>query len=262
MKRTLLLFVLAALAVPGVASAARGVVVKVDRGSKMVAVAQAHGQVSLLHVSTTARVRVGSRLAFSARRLANGTLAATQLRVLGRAHRTQVRGTVLASRADRIVLSAHGAVLTISRGAGTRMVQSSASGVPRVGSRVEIEIEIEIENEELAADEIRILVATADAGLIRGRVTLNANGTITVADEGVSLTFTVPAGLDLTRFRTGDEVIAFFLRNADGSLSLKVLAGDENVRDADDDDDDDHGGHDGGDDGGGHDGGGHSGPGG
>jgi hypothetical protein len=228
-------------------------------------VAQAHGQVSLLHVSTTARVRVGSRLAFSARRLANGTLAATQLRVLGRAQRTQVRGTVLASRANRIVLSAHGAVLTISCGAATRMVQSSASGAPRVGSRVEIEIEIENENEELAADEIRILATTADAGLIRGRLALNANGTITVADEGVSLTFTVPAGFDLTRFRTGDEVIAFFLRNADGSLSLKVLAGDENVRDDDDDDhDDDHdvdrGGHDGGDDGG-HDGGGHSGPG-
>jgi len=250
-KRTFLLVALVTLAVPGVASAARGVAVKVDRGSKVVAVAQAHGQVSLLHVRTTARVHVGSRLVFSARRLANGTLAATQLSVLARAHRTQVRGTVLSSRTGSLVLSAHGAVLTIARTASTRTTQSSAgSGSPPVGSRVEIEIEIE--NEDLAADEIRVLSATADAGLIRGRLTLNANGTITVADEGVSLTFMVPAGFDLTRFRNGDEVIAFFLRNADGSLSLKVLAGDDNAREADDDDDDDDGGHDGG----------HSGPGG
>jgi hypothetical protein len=251
-KRTLLLLSLVTLAVPGVASAARGVAVKVDRGANLVAVAQAHGQVSLLHVRSTARVHVGSRLVFSARRLANGTLAATRLAVLARAQRTQVRGTVLSSRARSLALSAHGAVLTIARTASTRTTQSSAgSGSPPVGSKVEIEIDIE--NEDLAADEIRVLSATADAGLIRGRLTLNADGTITVADDGVSLTFSVPAGLDLSRFRNGDEVLAFFLRNADGSLALKVLAGDDDVRAADDDDedeDDDHGG------------GGHSGPGG
>lgn len=246
MKRILLLLVLGALAVPGVACAARGVAVKVDRGSKVVAVTQAQGQVSLLHVRATARIHVGSRLAFSARKLANGTFAATQVRVLGRAHRTQVRGTVLASRAANVVLSAHGAVLRISRSAATRTTQSSADrGTLPVGTRVEIEVEIE--NEDLDADEIHVLAATADAGLIRGHLTINANGTITVADEGVSLTFAVPAGFDLSRFRTGDEVIAFFLRNADGSLALKILAGDDDAREADDEDedehDDDHDGH-------------------
>src|SRR5205814_192241 len=93
LKRTLLLVFLAALAVPGVASAARGVVVKVDRGTNTVAVARAHGRVSLLHVGSTARIHVGSRLEFSAR-TSNGTLAATRVRVLGRAPRTHVRGTV------------------------------------------------------------------------------------------------------------------------------------------------------------------------
>jgi len=242
LKRTLLLVFLAALAVPGVASAARGVVVKVDRGTNTVAVARAHGRVSLLHVGSTARIHVGSRLEFSARTLSNGTLAATRVRVLGRAHRTHVRGTVLATRSGGVALSANGAVLTVARGA--------AAATPAVASKVEIEVEIE--NEDLEANEIRVISTTADAALIRGRLTINANGTIRVADEGLALTFTVPAGFDLTRFRTGDEVLAFFLRNADNSLSLKILVRDDNVREADDEHEDEGSGDGGGDDDGGH----------
>ncbi len=83
---------------------------------------------------------------------------------------------------------------------------------------------------------------------------------MTVTDEGVTLSFAVPTGFDLSKFKTGDKVLAFFTRNADGTLALKVLAGDANAREADDededtgDDDGDH--HDGDHGGGGHDGGG------
>ena len=60
----------------------------------------------------------------------------------------------------------------------------------------------------------------------------------------------VPAGIDLTKFKTGDEVLATFTQGADGSLALTQLAGDENAQEADDqgeiengdDDNGDHGG--------------------
>ena len=72
--------------------------------------------------------------------------------------------------------------------------------------------------------------------------------------EHLNLSLKVPAGFDLTAFRTGDEVLAEFSQAADGSLTLTRLSTADDDEDTDDDghDGDHHDGHhDGGDDHGG-----------
>jgi hypothetical protein len=79
----------------------------------------------------------------------------------------------------------------------------------------------------------------------------------------MTLVLNVPTGLDLTGFMTGDEVLAVFVQQADGTLTLTQLSRDDNADHADDDNDngngnggEHHGGGDGGHHGGGGDGGG------
>lgn len=234
MKKSLLVLpVLAALAAPGVASAARGVVVKVDRASKVAAVAQTRGQVALVHAGNLAGAKVGSRVSFTGRTLANGTLATSSVRVLGHAKRVHVRGVVVARRHNGFVLSAHGALLKITKARAARSTASANdTTVPPVGSSVDVEVDTD--DDSLDATSVQILSATTDAGMIRGKLTI-ATGSVTIADSGVSLTFALPAGFDLSKFKSGDKVLAFYLRNTDGTLALKVLAGDSSASEADDD---------------------------
>jgi hypothetical protein len=71
----------------------------------------------------------------------------------------------------------------------------------------------------------------------------------------MNLAIKVPTGVDLTKFATGDEVLATFSQQADGSLLLTDISADGNTQEADNNDGgDDNGG--GGDDQGDDDGGG------
>ena len=112
MKRLLpvlaVLAVLAAFAVPSVAAAhnSSGVVLKVDRSAHLVGVTQGPHRVSLVHTAAASHLRVGQRISLNARTLRNGTLAASQVRVVGRAHAVRFRGLVLAlltRKAGRVV---------------------------------------------------------------------------------------------------------------------------------------------------------------
>ena len=85
MKRLVIfLCVTAALLAPS-AALAGGVVLKVQRAAHLVAVTNGKTKVSLVH--TAAKLRVGQRVALHGRALRNGTLAASTIRVVGRAHR-------------------------------------------------------------------------------------------------------------------------------------------------------------------------------
>ena len=66
--------------------------------------------------------------------------------------------------------------------------------------------------------------------------------------EHLNLSLKVPAGFDLTAFRTGDEVLAEFSQAADDSLTLTRLSTADDDEDTDDDghDGDHHDGHHGG----------------
>lgn len=259
MKRLILLSAAAAAFLAPSAALASGVVLKVQPARHLVAVARTPTRVALVH--TTARLRVGQRVALTARKLRNGTLAASRIRVVGRARTVTFRGLVLARSTSRLVVSANGAVIGVHR--GSRSTSSARDDEPRIGSTVDVTARID-EDGDLDEDDAAVFSPTAPGGQIEGRLTIGI-GTIAVTSEHLSLVLKEPAGVVLLGFATGDEVLATFSQGTDGSLTLTALSRDDNAQRADDDDDNggDHGGDGrdgpdgGGGGGGGDDGGGH-----
>jgi hypothetical protein len=243
MKRLLIsLVAVAALAAPS-AALAGGVVLKVQRADHLVAVTRAGStNVALVHTSAAARLHVGQRVALSARTLRNGTLAASRVRVVGRAHTVRFRGLLLSKSRTRMVLSAGGAVIAVNQ------PTTNPGTTPATGATVEVTATVD-DNDDLDEDHVTTVSASAPGGAIEGTLTLGS-GKITVVSEHMALVLNVPTGFDLSKFANGDEVLAQFTQGADGTLTLTALSGDENVQQADDDGNDD------GDGGGGHDGGG------
>jgi hypothetical protein len=243
MKRLLIsLVAVAALAAPS-AALANGVVLKVQRGNHLVAVTRAGTtRVALVHTCAAARLHVGQRITLTARTLRNGTLVASAVRVVGRAHTVRFRGLLLAKSRTRLVLSAGGAVIAVNK-AGT-----TGAG-PAPGATVEVTATVG-DDDDLDEDHVTTVSAETPGGAIEGKLTLGT-GKITVVSEHMALVLNVPTGFDLSKFANGDEVLARFTQGADGTLALTALSGDENAQPADDDENDDN---DNDDDGGGHDG--------
>lgn len=230
--KALVVTVLAAVAVPATAFARSGVVVKVDRPSALTAVAGAHGSVALVHAKAGAKV--GQRVSFEARRLGNGTLAATSMRVTGQAKRVRVRGLVLAHRDGGFVMSANGAALTVH--------ESKQEDAPPVGSSVVVTASVA--GGELEQEDARPVLTDARSGAIEGHLVSGAPaGSIAVRSEGLTLVISVPSTIDVSKFMPGDEVLASFQRQADGSLVLTAISGDDQGEVENEDGDDDHGDH-------------------
>lgn len=240
MKRLLIsLVAVAALAAPS-AALANGVVLKVQRGNHLVAVTRAGTKVALVHTTAAARLHVGQRVALAARTLRNGTLAASTVRVVGRAHAVRFRGLLLAKTRTRLVVSAGGAVISMHR--GSRTTASANDTGPAPGATVDVTATVG-DNDDLDETAVNTVSADAPGGAIEGKLTLGT-GKITVVSEHMALVLNVPTGFDLSKFANGDEVLAQFTQGADGTLTLTALSGDDNAQQADENDDN---GNDGGD---------------
>lgn len=247
MKRLVpFLIVAAALLVPSAAFAS-GVVLKVQHATHLVAVTNGKTKVSLVH--TAATLRVGQRVSMSARTLRNGTLAASSVRVIGRAHTVRFRGLLLKKSGTQFVLSAGGAIIAVHRGG--RTTSSASDTGPQPGATVDVTATVGT-NGELDDDTVSTASADTPGGKIEGTLTIGT-GTITVKSEHMNLSLKVPTGFDLTKFATGDEVLATFSQQTDGSLLLTDISGDGNAQEADTNDSGDNNtGDDGGDDNGDH----------
>jgi hypothetical protein len=226
--------VLAALAAPS-AALASGVVLKVKPSAKLVAVATSRTHVALVHSAATGRLHVGQRVAVTGRRLGNGTLRASSVRVVGKAHQVRFRALLLSKSRTRYVVSAGGAIVTLHR--SSRATSSVHGSGPQVGARIDITAPVS-DDDDLDEDRITVVDPAALGGAVEGKLTIGT-GTVTVSSEHLNLLLKVPAGLDLSAFRTGDEVLATFTQGADGSLTLTRLS----TADDDEDEDEDH--HDG-----------------
>jgi hypothetical protein len=245
MKRLVLFLIVAAALLAPSAALASGVVLKVQRATHLVAVTNGKTKVTLVH--TGARLLVGQRVAVSGRVLRNGTLAASSVRVIGRARTVHFRGLLLKKSGTRFLLSAGGAVISVNRGAA-RTTSSAGDTGPQPGSTVDVTATV-ADNDELDEDDVTTVSADTPGGAIEGKLTIGT-GKITVVSEHMALVLNVPATIDLTKFANGDEVLARFTQGADGTLTLTALSGDDNARQADDDDNanddndngDDHGG--------------------
>jgi hypothetical protein len=237
LRKALFAAAVAAVAVPGTAAANSGTVVKVDRAAALTAVAGAHGSVSLVH--SKAAVRMGQRVTFQAKQRSNGTLSATGFQVVGTATRVHVRGIVLAHQRTGYVISAHGAVLPIR--VLRRTSSASDSGTPAVGTTVDVTAAVS--SNSLSQVSAQPVLTDARSGAIEGRLVTGPAGTIAVYASGLTLVISVPTTVSTTAFKVGDEVLASFQRQADGSLLLTALVANGSQDDEqDDENDDDNGG--------------------
>ncbi len=243
MKRLVLFLIVSAALLAPSAALASGVVLKVQRATHLVAVA-GKAKVSLVH--TRAKLRVGQRVVLKGRTLRNGTVAASSIRVVGRARTVHFRGLLLKKSGTRLVLSAGGAIVSVNRGAG-RTISSAKDDGPQPGSVVEVTATVG-GDDELDEDAVTTVSADAPGGSIEGKLTIGA-GKVTIVSEHMALVLSVPATFDLSKFANNDEVLAKFTQGADGTLTLTALSGDDNAQEADDDVNDDNGSNDNGDDG-------------
>jgi hypothetical protein len=149
------------------------------------------------------------------------------------------RGLLLAKSSSRWSVSAGGAVITVRRGA--RATSSARDSGPMPGATVDVQATVGA-NGELDDDDVTPAAVSPPGGRIEGHLTLGT-GTITVTSENLNLVLKVPAGLDLSAFKNGMEVVADFSQGSDGSLTLTRLSTGD---DGEDTGGDNHGGHDGG----------------
>src|SRR4051812_15314809 len=249
MKRLAVLFVVAAALLAPSAAFASGVVLKVQRATHLVAIPRTNTKVALVHTNAAARLKVGQRVTMKTRTLRNGTLAASAIRVVGRAHKVHFRGLLLKRSGARLVLSAGGAVIAMKRGAA-RTTSSAKDDTPPVGTMVDVTATVN-NDDELDEENLNPVDAAHPGGAIEGTLTIGT-GKVTVVSEHLALVLNVPTGFDMSKFANGDEVLAQFTQGADGLLTLTTLSSDENAEAADqnnnnddnddDDDGDNHGG--------------------
>jgi hypothetical protein len=233
MKRLVLFLLVAAALLAPSAALASGVVLKVQHATHLVAVTNGKTKVALVH--TAAKLRVGQRVTLSGRTLRNGTLAASSIKVVGRARTVHFRGLLLKKSGTQLVLSAGGAIIAVHRGARTT---SSANTGPRPGATVDVTATVG-SDDELDAETVSTASADTPGGKIEGKLTIGT-GTITIKSEHMNLSIKVPAGFVLTTFATGDEVLVTFAQQSDGSLVLTDISANGNAREADHDDGDDN----------------------
>jgi hypothetical protein len=240
MKRLILLFVAAAALLAPSAALASGVVLKVQPASHLVAVTRTSTHVALVH--TSAKLAVGERVAMTASTLRNGTLAASSMKVVGRVHTVKFRGLLLARTGSKLIVSAGGAVIALHRGG--RATASALDSGPQPGSTVAITATVGTTG-DLDEDAMTTVSPTAPGGQVEGQLLLGT-GTVTVTSEHLSLVLNVPAGLDITAFANGDDVLAVFSQASDGTLTLTSLSNAQNEDNGDGNGGGDHHGGDGG----------------
>lgn len=129
-KIVIALAAVVAVALPANASAARlhGVVVSKQKARDVLVVAARNGTAWSVHTKSAARV--GSVVMVSAKRLGNGTYAATSVRVSGRASRARIRGVVIRNVAGTTFLSAGRSVVAVHNGGRSLMSVTESGPLP------------------------------------------------------------------------------------------------------------------------------------
>ena len=193
-KQVALIAVVAAVALPASAHAARitGVVIAKDpkRGSLVLA---GRSGVGTTVRAPRAHARLGDRLLVSGPRLADGTMRAGSVRVVGHLRRATVRAVVVRQLSRRTLVSTGGSIISIRRASSARLLSMAGdhSGLkPGVVARFGLAI---------SANGVSQTAATPLGVTTNVRVEghLVSVSPFVVSFKGLPLTITVPAGITL-----------------------------------------------------------------
>ena len=202
MKRTALLAVAAFLLVAGPATAAptaiRGIVVAKHVRNGTVVVATGRKGVGITVRVAARRIRLGDRVSVVGKRMRDGTVKASRLRIVSHVKRTRIRGLVVRRLAHALRVASGHSVLTIQT--RSRALASHGDGHERgeIG-----EFEIEFEHGDLVEHGFTAASPTGTAQ-IEGR--LVSVSPLVVSVDGLPIEITVPSGMTLPALTPGQEV--------------------------------------------------------
>jgi len=216
------------LAAPAPAAvSAHGTVVHRNARTHSFVVATATGR--LTKVRSRHAVRVGRMVRVTGRRMRDGSLAASRVRVGARHRSARLRGTVTYAnrRTHRFTLSSAAGSISI-RGARSGAVQAASDDLPPVGQQVVVTITVAPGGvlEEDAVDELGMDQEVEIEGVVQA-VDPNAHTvTVTASDDGESggtVTVGFPATFDLSAITVGNEIEIKAIRQPDGTFVLSKL---------------------------------------
>jgi hypothetical protein len=251
-RRTLAALVAAgaflALAGPASAASLHGTVVHHNSKAHSFALATRSGRLYAIHARHLPRT--GRTVSVLARRLRNGTYAATRIRVGGSRRHVRLRGVVTFATRRGLVVSARGVSLFVRRrAAGARAADST-----QVGDEVEVEGTVDDQGQvdattvtptgaQQSTVDLEGVIIALDAGA--RTLTLSADDD---EQSGGTMTVTIPAGFDFSLFQVGQEVELQATPTGTGTFTAVQSSGDDNAQEADDagDDQGDGGGNQGG----------------
>jgi RNase P/RNase MRP subunit p29 len=228
MKWTALLAVAAFLLAVGSASAApqaiKGTVVA-KRAHTIVLTTGRKGLAVKVRVAPR-RVRLGDRVSVVGKRLSNGTIRSSRLRVLSHVKKARIRGMVVKRLAHATRVASGHSVLTIH----TRSAHASRHDGEEKGELGEFEVEFE--HGDLVEDDFDP-VAPAGTVEIDGR--LVSVSPLVVSLEGLPIEIAVPAGMTLPPLTPGQEVELFVQAGAGNAFTLvSIKAENENENEVED----------------------------
>ena len=224
MKRILVVVIALAglMALPGMAGAAsfKGTVVAKDAARKAVVTVSPNGVARTVRVKGQVRkLWVGQRVKVKAKRLADGTFAAKNVRASGRSGQTRLRAVVVKSEANRVLLSAGGTVFAVRSKAARRLAHAGSDLAP--GDRVLANLHVK--HGKLIAKWFKE-TGYADLVELAGIYLSTTDGVLELAvvHRGRVLV-TVPADLILPELDPGDEVKLLARVGEDKTFSLVAL---------------------------------------
>jgi FtsP/CotA-like multicopper oxidase with cupredoxin domain len=167
------------------------------------------------------RVRLGDRVSVVGKRLSNGTIRASHLRVLSHVKKARIRGMVVKRLAHAMRVASGHSVLTIHTRSANAASRHDGEEKGELG-----EFEVEFEHGDLVEDDFNP-VAPAGTVEIEGR--LVSVSPLVVSLEGLPIEITVPAGMTLPPLTPGEEVELLVQAGAGNTFTLvSIKAENEN----------------------------------
>ncbi len=202
MKRTALLAVAAFLLVAGPATAAptafKGVVVAKHARNGTVVVATGRKGVGVTVRVAARRIRLGDRVSVVGKRMRDGTVKASRLRVVSHVTRTRIRGLVVRRLAHALRVASGHSVLTIQTRSRALASRHDGQEKGEIG-----EFEIEFEHGDLVEHGFTAASAT---GTVQIEGHLVSVSPLVVSVDGLPIEITVPSGMALPPLTPGQEV--------------------------------------------------------
>jgi hypothetical protein len=243
MKRAFLLVAagVAAIAVilPATAAAAsfRGTVLAKKQARHAIVTASRNGVVRTTRVrGSLGRYRIGRHVFVKGAQLPDGTFAASKIRLLGRAKRVRLHGSVVWLTAKRLVVSAGSSVFSLALRGGT----ANAPGTLQPGD--DVNVGADVKGGALQTTPGRLNKTGHSDQLVLEGIYLSTadDGTIELAVVHRGAVFVhVPADVYVPPFQAGDVIALLVHVETDGSFTL-IKADDES---GEGDGDGDHVGH-------------------